>query len=110
MSKLALSGLFACLGNLTLREFVGRLNQWRSELIIDVLEKPWLANAVLSWLCCARGSDDIYVFLFEMERKHSFSSTNRYWCERKLHFKILYLFSSVLFCFKNFSNGQGMEH
>lgn len=21
-----------------------------------------------------------------MERKHSFSSTNRYWCERKLHF------------------------
>ena len=50
----------------------------------------------------------IYIFfLFEMERKHSFSSTNRYWCERKLHFKILYLFSSVLFCFKNISNGQG---
>ena len=42
-----------------------------------------------------------------MEKKHSFSSTNRYWCERKLHFKILYLFSSVLFCFKNFSNGRG---
>ena len=48
-----------------------------------------------------------FFFLFEMERKHSFSSTNRYWCERKLHFKILYLFSSVLFCFKKFSNGQG---